>query len=210
MGIPVLIYGKSGSGKSRSIKNFGEEEIILINVDGKELPFRKTFKHSYCVEEPSVIIKYLNRAYEVGIRTAVIDDCGLSQQHHFYKNHRNKTGNSQFEMYDEIADRLYFIVDWAKTELPKDMVIYIILHETVDDCGNAKILYIGKQLERKAPLETRCTVVLRCMSENGRHYFCTTTDGRDITKTPEGMFEDAEIDNDLKAVDTAIRDYWNI
>ena len=210
MGIPVLIYGKSGSGKSRSLKNFGEDEIILINVDDKELPFKKTFKHTYAIEEPAEIAKYLKRAYEIGIRTAVVDDCGLSQQHHFYQNHRIKSGNSQFEMYDDIADRMYFTVDLAKTVLPKDMVVYIMLHETVDDWGNAKILYIGKQLERKAPLETRCTVVLRCMSENGRHFFRTATGGNDITKSPEEMFDKEEIDNDLKAVDTAIREYWGL
>lgn len=210
MGIPVIVYGKSGSGKTRSLKNFGEEEIILINVDGKELPFKKTFKHTYSVEKPADIIKYLKRAYEIGIKTAVIDDCGLSQQHHFYQNHRIKSGNSQFEMYDDIADNLYFTVDLSKTQLPKDMVIYIILHEEIDEWGNSKILYIGKQLSRKAPLETRCTVVLRCMSENGRHFFRTTTDGSDIAKSPEEMFEKDEIDNDLKMVDETIREYWNL
>ena len=45
MGMPVLIYGKSGSGKSRSLKNFGENEIFLINVERKFLPFRKKFDY---------------------------------------------------------------------------------------------------------------------------------------------------------------------
>ena len=50
MGIPVLIYGKSGSGKSRSLKNFAEDEILFVNVEGKLLPFRKKF--TYVLEDP--------------------------------------------------------------------------------------------------------------------------------------------------------------
>ena len=45
MGLPVLYYGKSGSGKSRSLKFFAEDEILLINIEGKTLPFRKKFKY---------------------------------------------------------------------------------------------------------------------------------------------------------------------
>ena len=39
MGEPILCYGKSGSGKSRSLKNFGEDEILFINTISKRLPF---------------------------------------------------------------------------------------------------------------------------------------------------------------------------
>ena len=45
MGLPVLIYGKSGSGKSRSLKFFDEDEIVLLNTERKELPFKKRFKN---------------------------------------------------------------------------------------------------------------------------------------------------------------------
>jgi ABC-type lipoprotein export system ATPase subunit len=40
MGIPVLVMGASGSGKSRSLKNFKQGELSVINVAGKPLPFR--------------------------------------------------------------------------------------------------------------------------------------------------------------------------
>ena len=35
MAIPVIIYGKSGSGKSREMKFFKEDEILLVNLEGK-------------------------------------------------------------------------------------------------------------------------------------------------------------------------------
>ena len=46
MGIPVIIYGKSGSGKSRSLKNFKEDEILYVNVERKMLPFKGKFKYN--------------------------------------------------------------------------------------------------------------------------------------------------------------------
>ena len=45
MGEPILVYGKSGSGKSRSLKNFAEDEIFFVNVVSKRLPFAKKFKY---------------------------------------------------------------------------------------------------------------------------------------------------------------------
>lgn len=41
MGIPVLILGESGSGKSTSLRNFEQGEVLVFNVANKPLPFRK-------------------------------------------------------------------------------------------------------------------------------------------------------------------------
>ena len=44
MGIPVMILGESGTGKSASLRNFSQDEIGVINVCGKPLPFRNQIK----------------------------------------------------------------------------------------------------------------------------------------------------------------------
>lgn len=41
MGIPVLILGESGSGKSTSMRNFSPNEVGIFNVASKPLPFKK-------------------------------------------------------------------------------------------------------------------------------------------------------------------------
>ena len=41
MGIPVLILGESGSGKSTAMRNFDPSELIVFNVANKLMPFRK-------------------------------------------------------------------------------------------------------------------------------------------------------------------------
>lgn len=54
------------------------------------------------------------------------------------------------------------------------------------------------------------TIVLRSVFKDGKYYFKTKTDGFDVCKTPIGMFESDEIDNDLKIVDGKIREYYEI
>lgn len=128
--------------------------------------------------------------------------------HHFMDNHRNKKGNASFDMYDDIADKMYFLVKRIKDELPQDVIVYIMLHEDTNDQGDTKLRTIGKLIDNKVCLEGMVTVCIRCMSDEGKHFFRTATDGFDITKTPEDMFSDVEIDNNLKLVDSTIRDFY--
>lgn len=205
MGMPVLIYGKSGSGKSRSMKFFKEDEILLINIEGKELPFKSSFKYRCKTDSIDTIIAQLKK---MPCKIAVIDDAGYLMTHHFMNNHRNKKGNASFDMYDDIADNMYFLVQRIKSELPQDVTVYIMLHEDTNDAGDTKIRTIGKLIDNKICLEGMVTVCIRCMSDNGKHFFRTQTDGFDISKTPEDMFSDVEIDNNLKLVDDTIRAFY--
>lgn len=208
MGIPVIIYGKSGSGKSRSMKNFEETELCLINVEGKSLPFKHTFKYTAKRDDVNVILSAISQLPN-SIKSAVVDDAGYIMTHYFMKNHRNMKGNAQFDMYNQIADDMCALINGIK-ELPDDFIVYLMFHEETSDYGETKLLTIGKLLDQKAPLIGMVTIALRCMSDGGRHFFRTVTDGSDITKAPEEMFEAEEIENDLKAVDKAIREYYSI
>lgn len=207
MGVPVLIYGKSGSGKSRSLKNFAEDEILLINVEGKQLPFRKKFNYVLKSDNLNLIIEQI---IKMPCKVAVIDDAGYLMTHHFMENHKAKKGNASFEMYDTIADTMYQLVKRIKDNVPEDKIVYIIMHEDTDDYGQTKLRTIGKLIDNKVCLEGMVTICIRCMSDGGRHFFRVQTNGSDITKTPEDMFEKPEVDNDLKIVDNAIREYYGI
>jgi hypothetical protein len=207
MGMPILIYGKSGSGKSRSLKFFGENEILLVNIEGKQLPFKNSFKYVCRTDSLDTII---TQCQKMPCKVAVIDDAGYLMTHHFMDNHRNKKGNASFDMYDDIADTMYFLVQRIKKELPDDVRVYIMLHEDTNDAGDTKIRTIGRLIDNKVCLEGMVTVCIRCMSDNGKHFFRTQTDGFDITKTPEELFADdeVEIENNLKYVDEKIRDFY--
>lgn len=209
MGICALLYGKSGSGKSRSLKNFGENEILHINVEGKELPFRKKFKYTRVTDNVDNIIHNLNEMGKANIVTAVIDDCGYLMTEYFMAHHRERSGDKVYEMYNELADNIFKLVKAIK-KLPDNVIVYLVFHEDKTEAGDIGLRTIGKLLDQKVCLEGMVTIVLRCMTVKGKHCFVTKTDGKDITKTPEDMFEEEEIENDLKLVDDTIRKYYEI
>lgn len=207
MGIPVLIYGRSGTGKSRALLNFAEDEIFFVNVIRKKLPFQKKFKYEYQSDSVKSIKAGLKK---MPTKTAVIDDAGYLQTNTFMRRHSApKAGSSSFDLYNTIADDFWELIEFIKNELPEDVIVYIIMHELTNDYGLTKLRTIGKLLDEKVCIEGMVTIALRCMCDGTKHYFRTQNDGNDITKSPEGMFE-LEIENDLKTVDTAIREYWGL
>lgn len=209
MGMPVIIYGKSGSGKSRSLKNFGKDEIALINVEAKALPFRGKFNLTMNeVSYASVAIQAIKKVPD-NVKVIVVDDAGYLMSHYFMAKHRDMKGNAQFDMYNQIADDMCELIKTIKA-LPDDKIVYLMFHEETSDYGETKLFTIGKLLDQKANLVGMVTICLRCMSSDGKHFFRTVTDGNDVTKAPEEMFSAEEIHNDLKAVDTAIREYYEM
>ena len=208
MGIPVMLIGKSGSGKSTSLRNFDEKELYLIKALSKPLPFRKKFESTFETDDYASILKALVKTQKKSI---VIDDAGYLITNHFMKNHSSAgAGNGVISLYNEIGDRFWNLVNYVTTKLPEDKIVYFIMHEDKNDMGDIKPKTIGKLLDEKVCLEGMFTIVLRCISDETKHCFKTTTNGADVTKTPIGMFEDEEIDNDLKAVDTVIREYYGL
>lgn len=201
MGNAIFVYGKSGSGKSRSLKNFASDEIFLINVNGKRLPFKNEFKYVGKSADYKTIIENLQK---MPCKTAVIDDAGYIMTKLFMAGH---SGGDQFKLYNNIADAMYTLVASIQELLPDDVNVYLTFHEEKSDSGDSKLLTIGKLLDQKICLEGLVTIVLHCMVKNGKHIFVTNSDGSDIAKSPEGMFEE-EIDNDLKMVDDTIREFW--
>lgn len=207
MGECVFVYGKSGSGKSRSLINFGEDEIFLVNTIGKRLPFRSKFKYEIKTDDFS---KIANGLRKMPTKTAVIDDSGYLMTNAFMRGHSApKSGSSTFDLYNDIADSFWSLITVIKNELPDDVIVYMIMHEDTTDYGETKLRTIGKLLSEKVCIEGMSTVVLRCVVRDGKHLFLTQSDGNDISKSPEGMF-DREIENDLKSVDSTIREFWGL
>lgn len=208
MGIPVLIYGKSGAGKSRSLKNFKSDEIYLVNVIGKQLPFRGNFKYVTTSDKAESIMNGLAKMADKGIKTAVIDDFGYIMTNLFMRNHGS---GDQFKLYNQIGDTIWNFINYVQSAaVAPDAIVYMIMHEDVNEDGTNKLRTIGKLLDQKVCIEGMCTIVLHALVKGDRHIFETQSNGATIAKSPEGMFPEAEIENDLKAVDDAIRSYWGI
>ena len=205
MGIPVILMGKSGSGKSSSLRNFPEAGII--NVLGKELPFRNPPK-TYITDDYE---KVLSALYTSETKSIVIDDAGYLMTNQFMRGHSSQgAGSTIFNFYNDIGDKFWNLIMFIKNKLPNDKIVYLLMHEDKNDFGDIKPKTIGKMLDEKSCIEGKFTIVLRSMYSCGKYVFRTKTDGFDVTKTPIEMFEQEEIENDLKMVDDTIREYYNL
>lgn len=204
----TLIMGRSGSGKSASLRNI-KETTFVINVNKKPLPFKNNdnLKVMNCNEQLK-IKSSLKAAYEKGIKVAVIDDAGYLMTDKFMNGHRQAKGNSQFDLYNEIADNFYSLIKFITDELPEDMIVYVTMHEEMNDMGYSKPKTIGKLLDDKVCIEGMFTIVLHAMKLDGKYVFATNTDGLDVTKSPIGMFDETYVDNDLQFVTDKIREYY--
>ena len=206
MGEPVLVYGKSGSGKSRSLKNFAEDEILFVNTISKRLPFSKRFKYELKSRNYEVI---KNQLAKMPCKIAVIDDAGYLMTNTFMTGHSTpKKGGSTFDLFNTIGDEFWDLVLFVKS-LPEDVFVYFMMHEISNDYGEVKVRTIGKLLDEKVCIEGMFTICLHCMTDGTRHYFKTQGGTNDIAKSPEEMF-DLEIENDLKLVDEKARSFWGL
>ena len=205
----VLIYGKSGAGKSRSLKNFAEDEIFYVNVTDKRLPFPHGFKFMSTTDKVETILEGVKK---MPCKTAVIDDAGYIMTNMFMRKHGDTAkGNDVFKLYNDIADKMWLLILGLKN-MPdsSDKIVYLTFHEEKGDSGDSKLLTIGKLLDQKVCVEGMVTICLRAMKEGtNKYYIRTQSDGQDISKSPEGMFP-LQIDNDLKAVTDRIREYWGL
>lgn len=182
MGIPVLILGKSGSGKSTSLRNFDERELALINVISKPLPFRKKFESTINTDNYQTIAKSIFKTEKKAI---VIDDSGYLITNQFMNNHSKVGGGSAvFNLYNDLGDKYWTLIEFVKNKLPEDKIVYFIMHEDKNEFGEIKPKTIGKLLDDKVCVEGMFTIVLRCMNDNNKHYFRTQSDGSDVSKTP--------------------------
>lgn len=202
-----LLLGPSGSGKSTSMRNFAHDELALINVNKKPLPFRGKFDSTLETTDYDVIEKAILTTKK---RSIVIDDAGYLITHQFMTGHRENKGNAVFELYNDLADNFYKLIKFCQVRVPSDKIVYFTMHVDKNDFGESKPKTIGKLLDEKVCVEGLFTIVLGAECKDGKYIFHTKTDGLNVVKTPMDMFEAEEIDNDLKMVDDTIRAYYEL
>lgn len=207
MALPVLIIGKSGSGKTTSLRNCVGQSFSMINVLKKPLPFRGKIP-TIQTDNYEQIMEAMRKSTSKSI---VIDDAGYLITNHFMRGHSTAgKGNGVFALYNDLGDRYWNLVQFVINVLPEDKIVYFIMHEDKNDFGDVRPKTIGKMLDEKVCLEGMFTIVLRCVKEGDRHLFITQSSDGAVSKSPMGMFEQLEIDNDLLAVDKTIREYYGM
>lgn len=203
MGVPVLVMGETGSGKTYSLKNFSPDEVGIFSVEKGRLPFKGDFK---VVKRATY--KDINLIFKAPkLKKYVIDD----SQYLLVNDLFDRAKETGYQKYTDMALAFRNLIHDVNMKLPDDVIVYFLHHtETDGTTGRMKAKTVGRMIDQYLTLEGCFDVVLLTSVESGQHYFITQSDGFTTAKSPEGMFPDIKIPNDLKAVDTAIREYWGL
>lgn len=210
MGIPVMILGESGSGKSSSMRNFTKEQVGVISVTSKPLPFKTDivpYKVNKKAKETGTdrysIIK--NVIAKSKVNTLVIDDT----QYLLAFDSFDKAKETGYTKFTNMAVSFKNLIDFCIDEIDDNKIVYFLHHCETTENGKTKAKTIGKMLDSQLTVEGMFSIVLFCQAEGTSHHFITQSDGTTTAKSPMGMFP-AVIDNDLAEVDKVIREYYGL
>lgn len=201
MGIPVLILGESGSGKSCSLRNFNKEDVVVYNIAGKPLPFKKQLNKADNVTYTQI----KSNMKKGNFKTYIIDDSQYLMAFEMF----DRAKELGYNKFTDVALNFRSLVDFVIKEMPNDTIVYFLHHTETTDTGKIKAKTSGKMLDNQLTLEGLFSIVLLCKTDGQEHYFETQSDGYSTCKSPMEMFE-LKIDNDLKMVDDKIREYYEL
>jgi len=222
MGKLIFIVGKSGMGKSTSLRNLNPDETVIINTDQKPLPFKKfgdkynEAKGNYIKSSDVVeVMKKLKECHkDEKIKTIIIDTWSRIMTDFVMS--KGFRGNSGFEKWGNLSGSQYDLINTINERLRDDLNVYLFAHPEThyDEAGfpQERIAVQGKQLEKMTP-ESFSSIVLyaeikTAPGQPNEHVFRTKSSGVDTCKTPIDMFDTDEIPNDLVIVNEAITEYF--
>lgn len=208
MSIATLILGQSGTGKTTSLRNLDPNDVLLIQAVRKPLPFRsKEWKQLtseggsiYVCDNAAQICKVMEKTTR---KIIIIDDNQYIMANEFMR----RSAEKSFDKFTEIGRNMWNIFNKASA-LPDDVRVYILNHTDESESGRTKIKTVGKMLDEKITLEGMVTICLQTQVVNDNYIFMTKNNGHNTVKSPIGLFESEHIENDLKAVDDAIKSYY--
>lgn len=118
MGIPVLIMGESGSGKSASLRNFEPGEIGILNVASKPLPFRKKLPKV----DNAGYQKIEKALANPSLKAYAIDDSQYLMAFEMFAKAK-ETGYGKFT---DCAKRFYDLIQTVIRKTPDDCIVYFV------------------------------------------------------------------------------------
>lgn len=201
MGIPVLIMGESGAGKSTSLRNFDINEVGIFNVASKPLPFKKKLNKINNANYGTII----NSLKAPKLKRYVIDDSQYLMAFEMF-DRAKETGYNKFT---DVALNFRNLIQYIVTGVPDDVIVYFLHHCEQTESGKIKAKTSGKMIDNQLTLEGLFSIVLLAETDGKEYKFITQSDGFTTCKSPMEMFE-LEIKNDLKEVDKIIREYYDL
>jgi len=217
----IGIVGATGTGKSTSIKHLDYKETFIINVAKKELPFKGSEK-LYCKENKNY--KEIDDAIDIArqlrkisdeqphIKNIIIEDSNYIMGFNLME----KAAETGFTKFTLMARDMVDLFRTAR-KLRDDLKVFYFTHpETIEDGGEIigyKIKTAGKMIDSQIGLEGLLTICLYTHVEETKdgtsnYYFVTNKFRKYPAKSPDGMFSEIKIINNLKLVSDTIDEYY--
>ena len=217
----IGIVGSTGTGKSTAIKYLNPEETYIINVAKKELPFKgseklynaekKNYKE---VDDANEITRLLKTISEKAphIKNIVIEDSNYIMGFNIV----DKATEVGYTKFSVMAKDMVALFRTARA-LRDDIVVFYLTHpEVIEDGGEIvgyKIKTAGKLIDNQVLLEGLLTVCLYTLVEEKKdgaasYNFITNRYKKFPAKSPDGMFPELKIDNNLQMVLDMVKEYY--
>lgn len=218
----IGIVGATGTGKSTSVKHLDPKETYIINVAKKELPFKgaeklyntetKNYKE---VDDANEITRLLKNISEKAphIKNIIIEDSNYIMGFNMLAR-ATEVGFTKFTI---MAKDMVELFREAR-RLRDDLKVFYFTHpETIEDGGEIvgyKIKTAGKLIDNQIVLEGLLTICLYTHVEESKdgtatYNFVTNRFKKYPAKSPDGMFTDIKIPNNLQQVVNSIDEYYN-
>jgi hypothetical protein len=218
----IGIVGQTGTGKSTAIKHLNPKETYIINVAKKELPFKgseklynaenKNYKE---VDDANEITRLLKTISEKAphIKNIIIEDSNYIMGFSIVSK-ATEVGYMKFSI---MARDMVELFREAR-KLRDDLKVFYFTHpEVIEDGGEIvgyKIKTAGKLIDNQIILEGLMTVCLYTYVEDSKdgsatYNLLTNRYKKYPAKSPDGMFEEIKIPNNLQLVADTIDAYYN-
>lgn len=221
----VIILGASGAGKSTSIKTLDPKETVVINVLGKDLPFKgsrvnytaanKNLVQSTKWDTITSMMQSISKSY-AHVKNIVIDDAVYIMRTEFFDRSRERG----FDKYNELADHFRKIISEGN-KLRDDITVFMMLHTEPLEVEGSIVGYksssVGKLLDKMYnPVESVSITLFaqpkyndKGIPEFGFWTHPMKVNGIEIpAKSPAEMFEDDFIPNSLQLVLDKMKEYY--
>jgi hypothetical protein len=222
---PILVVGDSGTGKTASMRNLPPLETAILNIENKPLSFLGGEKFPYQFGEfklPSDIdICLLNCFKEPAIKYVVIDSITKYFEMLFaFAVDQTKNDKNSYAKFNFFNAWIGGFLEAIKPCGQKFVIVTGIpetLTETLVDGSMTRYRRLsvkGKEWEAKVEKEfVLClyTDVKRTVVGQPPAYKFITNDGvTSSAKSPQGIFKDLIIDNDLMFVCNRVKEFYKL